>query len=415
VECPNVDCSTWNSFFPAQTCAELEMSLEFPDCWDGESLDSSDHRSHVAYADIHTDECPDGFNTRIPKIFIFTRIRDYPGGIHMFADGTGVFHSDYISGWRESELQYVLDNCNTDDEARLAPGLSFCDNGPAYEGNGYIEDPNFFTFLDGPKMNFNTDDDTALKLLPLVTPQIDTSHITNEQITGLSVLPGGITPSIPDGITLPPSTTRTPIDPSGIVVFNVDDLVSVNGQEPACVATIVNPDDWNGLVTINYLDGITFGEEIHIADLILVDQAGCVGITITPNEGEDDNGEEESESDNDNETEEEESQNEEGETALTPEPTTTTSRLLTTEAVVANPSSAQMEELWSIYRLRPSRESWIAAARLVEEMLQQYLHMDASIATLFEQQQSLLQRPFSRNRWRKAKRAFKRARKVLKN
>jgi len=270
-------------------------------------------------------------------------------------------------------------------------------------------------FLDGPKMNFNTDDDTALKLLPLVTPQIDTSHITNEQITGVSVLPGGITPSIPDGITVPTSTTRTPIDPSGIVVFNVDDLVSVNGQESACVATIVNPDDWNGLVTINYLDGITFGEEIHIADLILVDQAGCVGITITPNEGEDDNGEEGSESDNDNDSEEEESENEEEETALTPELTTTTSRLLTTEAVVANPSSAQMEELWSIYRLRPSRESWTAAARLVEEMLQQYLHMDASIAALFEQQQSLLQRSFSRNRWRKAKRACKRARKVLKN
>ena len=79
-DCPNGDCTTSNGFFPPQSCAELEMSLEFPDCWDGVSLDSDDHRSHVAYADIDNDECPTGFTTRIPKIFIYIRIKNYPGG-----------------------------------------------------------------------------------------------------------------------------------------------------------------------------------------------------------------------------------------------------------------------------------------------------------------------------------------------
>merc|ERR1719492_252634 len=126
-ECPNGDCTTINGFFPAQSCVELEMSLEFPDCWDGVSLDSVDHFSHVAYADPESEECPEGFPSRIPKIFIFTRIRDYPGGIHVFSDGSGVFHSDYFSGWVASELQYVLDNCDT---YSFGPNPdSFCETG----------------------------------------------------------------------------------------------------------------------------------------------------------------------------------------------------------------------------------------------------------------------------------------------
>merc|ERR1719499_3041805 len=100
------------------------------------------------------------------------------------------------------------------------------------------------------------------------------------------------------GATLPPPTTRSPVDPGTIVMFKVDDFVSVNGQEDACIASIVNPDDWNGLVTINYFDG-TFGEEAHIADLILVEEGGCVGVTIIPDEdqGESENDEGESEID----------------------------------------------------------------------------------------------------------------------
>ena len=47
--CPNGDCETWNDFFPATTCDELEMSMVMPSCWDGKNLDSSDHRSHMAY------------------------------------------------------------------------------------------------------------------------------------------------------------------------------------------------------------------------------------------------------------------------------------------------------------------------------------------------------------------------------
>eukprot|EP00553_Chaetoceros_curvisetus_P002667 CAMPEP_0204621210 /NCGR_PEP_ID=MMETSP0717-20131115/6998_1 /ASSEMBLY_ACC=CAM_ASM_000666 /TAXON_ID=230516 /ORGANISM="Chaetoceros curvisetus" /LENGTH=82 /DNA_ID=CAMNT_0051635573 /DNA_START=895 /DNA_END=1139 /DNA_ORIENTATION=+ len=48
--CERDDCSTYDtSFFPKTACAELEVSMAFPTCWDGVNIDSDDHMSHVAY------------------------------------------------------------------------------------------------------------------------------------------------------------------------------------------------------------------------------------------------------------------------------------------------------------------------------------------------------------------------------
>jgi len=194
--CPNGDCSVLNGFFPPQSCAELEMSIELPSCWDGVSIDSADHRSHVHYGyDDGAQTCPPSHPTRVPKVFVFTRILNYPGGKHLFSDGTGIFHTDYFSGWVESELQYVLDNCSTD-STFPAPD-SFCDNGRAGYQNGFTSDPQFLTYVDAPKFvsmemvetQVGFDIDFSDKIA-LVTPQIDTSHITTEAIDGVRLLPG---------------------------------------------------------------------------------------------------------------------------------------------------------------------------------------------------------------------------------
>ena len=65
--CPNNDCETWNDFFPATACDELEMSMRMPNCWDGVNLDSSDHRSHVAYSEGSDPQgaCPNTVTSRI--------------------------------------------------------------------------------------------------------------------------------------------------------------------------------------------------------------------------------------------------------------------------------------------------------------------------------------------------------------
>ena len=44
----------------------LRLSVVFPDCWDGENVDSPDHRAHVAYSDRAG--CPDSHPVPIPLL-----------------------------------------------------------------------------------------------------------------------------------------------------------------------------------------------------------------------------------------------------------------------------------------------------------------------------------------------------------
>lgn len=133
------DCYSENSFFPTSKCAELEVSMRMPNCWDGENIDSpnSGHTAHVAYAEGSSfdGDCPDTHPVKLPQIQLFFRIVPYDGGWHEFSDGSGVFHADYVSGWEEDFLQNVLNKCENEGEAAM---------------------PNFFcedhlTFRDAPK------------------------------------------------------------------------------------------------------------------------------------------------------------------------------------------------------------------------------------------------------------------------
>lgn len=50
----------------------LRLELAFPSCWNG-SLDSTDHRSHVAYPSLVKEgNCPDGYNQNLPFLFYET-------------------------------------------------------------------------------------------------------------------------------------------------------------------------------------------------------------------------------------------------------------------------------------------------------------------------------------------------------
>jgi len=171
------------------SCGELELSLEFPDCWDGENIDSADHHSHTSYEDPTTEDCPASHPIRIPKVWVFTRIQDYQGGPHLFSDGTGVFHADYFAGWDSNELQYIVDNCENPNYAPMPDG--FCDKG----GGG---DDKFLTYIDRDKADgvkkesFDEDIAAKLKANGAFWPMLDTSAITTEAIDGVTELPGGI-------------------------------------------------------------------------------------------------------------------------------------------------------------------------------------------------------------------------------
>lgn len=184
--CEKSDCSTNNDFFPSTACAELEVSMAFPTCWDGVNVDSEDHRSHVAY-DLDGGEfggdCPSSHPIKIPEIQLFFRISPYDGGHHQFSDGTGNFHADYFSGWDEGFLQSVLDNCNNYSEA--ANPDAFCEDFLTFRGAG---DFNTVDCRRGKK-----DDEDIVSSLQSIQPDpaLDVSTITEEAIDGVSSLPRG--------------------------------------------------------------------------------------------------------------------------------------------------------------------------------------------------------------------------------
>jgi len=114
-ECTRPDgCQTQNGFFPDRACTMLEITMDFPTCWNGK-IDSKDHISHVKYP-REDDSCPTSHPKRIPLVSISVHIKDYDGGWHTFSDGTGEFHADYLSGWNVSLLQRAINACQKDVE-----------------------------------------------------------------------------------------------------------------------------------------------------------------------------------------------------------------------------------------------------------------------------------------------------------
>lgn len=212
--CRRDNCEVGNSVFPATACAELEVSMVFPNCWDGVSLDSADHMSHVAYAEdgAWDGDCPSSHPVQIPQIHFYWRILNYEGGHHEFSDGSSNFHADYFSGWNESELQNTLDRCRNDGEAAMP--------------DQWCED--HLTFRDAPK---RTGDTSIIERLHALqpTPRLATrATITDERITDVATLPrGACTGSLIPAASTPPTpptappTTAPPTEPAQYLLREV--------------------------------------------------------------------------------------------------------------------------------------------------------------------------------------------------
>jgi hypothetical protein len=86
----------------------VRLVVNFPNCWNGTSLDSANHKSHLAYS---TDGvCPASHPVAVPALSIIVR---YPalgsGPIALASGGQFSGHADFVNAWDQATLQRLVD------------------------------------------------------------------------------------------------------------------------------------------------------------------------------------------------------------------------------------------------------------------------------------------------------------------
>jgi Domain of unknown function (DUF1996) len=89
----------------------LRMAVSFPDCWDGERLDSPDHVAHTARS--RDGACPGSHPVPVPQLLLTI---SYPvtGQGHDLSLASGSLltgHADFFNAWDEHKLQTEVESC----------------------------------------------------------------------------------------------------------------------------------------------------------------------------------------------------------------------------------------------------------------------------------------------------------------
>ncbi|KAE8355867.1 hypothetical protein BDV28DRAFT_155005 [Aspergillus coremiiformis] len=120
--CINEDgTSSETKHLPQKPCLKLRSQVFFPSCWDGKTLDSPDHRSHMAYpaiGDYNLGVCPQTHPVAVYSIFLefFFNTEPFPdhqNWVYAMGDPTGYgLHGDFLNGWLDQDaLQNAMETC----------------------------------------------------------------------------------------------------------------------------------------------------------------------------------------------------------------------------------------------------------------------------------------------------------------
>ena len=87
------------------------MLVTFPDCWNGTTLDSADHVSHVVYSSHG--HCPAGFPVPVPQLQLTV---EYPVSgptdrLGLASGGLLTGHADFVNSWDPAKLATEVQLC----------------------------------------------------------------------------------------------------------------------------------------------------------------------------------------------------------------------------------------------------------------------------------------------------------------
>jgi hypothetical protein len=89
--------------------SKLQLHVNFPDCWNGKTLDSVDHKRHMAYS--VDGRCPRSHPVAVPALSV---VYQYPPPTGMVALSSGTVytaHADFINAWNEDALKALVTHC----------------------------------------------------------------------------------------------------------------------------------------------------------------------------------------------------------------------------------------------------------------------------------------------------------------
>ena len=93
---------------PGGRSSDLHLHVNFPNCWDGERLDSRDHQNHMAYSS--EGNCPGSHPVEVPALSL---VIDYgiAGGTGLELASGGQFsgHADFVNAWDQRVLTALVD------------------------------------------------------------------------------------------------------------------------------------------------------------------------------------------------------------------------------------------------------------------------------------------------------------------
>ncbi len=92
----------------------LRLRIEFPNCWNGRTLDSADHKSHMAYAGVRgVRGCPRSHPVAVPSLSLNFRWKiDGPlRKVRLSSGGVYSAHADFWNSWNQKVLKRLVRNC----------------------------------------------------------------------------------------------------------------------------------------------------------------------------------------------------------------------------------------------------------------------------------------------------------------
>lgn len=96
---------------PPQCTDQLRAHIIFPNCWDGENLDSPDHKSHMAYSSDGV--CPADHPVALPRLTIAVgwNATPAPASVSLSSGPAYTMHADFLNSWHQTALESLVGRC----------------------------------------------------------------------------------------------------------------------------------------------------------------------------------------------------------------------------------------------------------------------------------------------------------------